>query len=661
MKKIFLILIIISVFVPAQDKYFIYFKDKGIEAGDKIAKTSNEYSEALSFLSEKSIERRIKNLGENNIISYEDLPLNEKYINQIENLGIKIIHKLKWFNSVSAILTEEQKNTISQLPFVASVEKVKKFIKKYEAEEIETVPKNQNENNITNFDYGFSFTQLQLSDIPVLHAKGIKGEGVLIGVLDSGFKWRTLEAFQHINIVAEKDFIFNDNNTENEPGDHPNQHNHGTTVLSVMGGFKQGSLIGASYGASFLLAKTEDIRSEKNIEEDNYAAALEWMENFGVAITTSSLGYSEFDAGENSYTYADMNGKTTIVTKAAELAFSRGVLTITSAGNEGNSPWRFITAPADGFNTIAVGAVNFNNNLASFSGRGPSSDGRIKPDVTAMGVSVLGASATGTNDYTTYNGTSLSAPIVSGTAALLLSVHKNLTNVQMRNILLLTAGNNLAPNNEIGYGLVSAKKAISFPNLSLINNKEFIIKSFIDDNGVKTNNVKFFISSDGHSYEEYLMNVSSDNFFTFTSELPPFTVGEKINFYFSYEDSLGNNKRHPENNNNFYILNYGKNEIIEKNPYIPNEYTLEQNYPNPFNNRTLIKFTTPEPAEAEIIIFNTIGEKIATVYKGTAKRGQNFAEWNGFNDNGIKTASGVYYYFLKISGKVLARKMIYLK
>lgn len=661
MKKIFLILIITSFFVSAQDKYFIYFKDKGVEAATQISKTSSEFSEAISKLSEKAIERRIKTLGENNIISFEDLPLNENYINQIENLGIKIIHKLKWFNAVSVYLTYEQFNIISQFPFVSSVEKVKKLIKKYEAEEIENVPKNKYENNITNFDYGSSYTQLQLSDIPVLHSKGIKGEGVLIGVLDSGFKWRTLEAFQHINIIAEKDFIFNDNNTENEPGDHPNQHNHGTTVLSVMGGFKNGSLIGASYGASFLLAKTEDIRTEKNIEEDNYAAALEWMENLGVDITTSSLGYSKFDAGQNSYVYADMNGKTTIVTKAAELAFSKGVLTITSAGNEGNTAWKYITAPADGFNTIAVGAVNANNVLASFSGRGPSSDGRIKPDVTAMGVSVVGANAVGSNDYTTYNGTSLSAPIVSGTAALLLSVHKNLTNVQARNILLNTSANSLTPNNEIGFGLVSAKKAVSFPILSLINNKEYIIKSIIDNNGVKTNNVKLFLSSDGYSYNEYLMNVSNDNIITYTSELPPFTIGEKINFYFSYEDSLGNQKRQPENNTNFYILNYGKNEIVEANPYIPNEYTLEQNYPNPFNNRTLIKFTTPEPADAELIIFNTIGEKVATIYKGNAKRGQNFAEWNGLNDNGIKTASGVYYYFLKISGQVLARKMIYLK
>lgn len=663
MFKIFLILIITTVSILAQDKYFIYFKDKGIESGS-ISKTSSEYNIALSLLSEKAIERRTKTLGENNIISFEDLPISSNYISQIESFNVKIINKLNWFNAVSVFLTGEQKKEISLLPFVSSIERVKKLINKNELTEVieDSNNKLQTGNNFnSNLDYGFSFNQLQLSEIPILHSKGIKGDGVLIGVLDSGFKWRTLQSLQNITVVAERDFIFNDNNTENETGDHPNQHNHGTIILSVMGGFKPGNLIGVSFGSSFLLAKTEDIRTEKNIEEDNYAAALEWMENFGVDITTSSLGYSEFDAGENSYSYADMNGKTTIVTKAAELAFSRGVLTITSAGNEGNSPWRFITAPADGFNTIAVGAVSFNNNVAAFSGRGPTSDGRIKPDVVAMGVSVLGASATSNNDYSTYNGTSLSAPIVSGTAALLLSVHNHLSNIQLRNILLNTSDNYNLPNNDRGYGLISAKKAISFPNINFSNNKEILHKTIIDLDGVKTNSVKFHYSSNGVFYEELNMNLSSIHYTTFTQELPQFTNGEKINFYFTYEDSLSVEKRNPENSNNIYILNYGKNEIVETNPYIPNEYSLEQNYPNPFNNRTLIKFTTPQQEEAEIILYNAIGEKVAIIYQGLAKKGQNFAEWNGFNDNGIKTASGVYYYFLKIGGQVLARKMILLK
>ena len=188
---------------------------------------------------------------------------------------------------------------------------------------------------------------------------------------------------------------------------------HGTYVFSILAGIVDSVLIGPAFNSSFILAKTEDIRSETHIEEDNYAAALIWMENLGVDITTSSLGYNIFDSGY-SYTYADMNGRTTIVTKAAELAFQRGVSTFTSAGNEGNNSWGYILAPADGFNTIAVGAVNDLGNVAGFSSHGPTYDGRIKPEVVAHGVNVYGAVSGTNNGYQFNNGTSAAAPIASG-------------------------------------------------------------------------------------------------------------------------------------------------------------------------------------------------------------------------------------------------------
>ena len=148
--------------------------------------------------------------------------------------------------------------------------------------------------NIFDFDYGPSFGQLQLSDIPAVHSKGITGEGVLLGLLDTGFNWKNHESLQDATVVAEYDFIFKDKSTANDSLDNPEQHNHGTLVFSIVGGFREGSLIGSAFGSDFILAKTEDIRSEKHIEEDNYAAALEWMESYGVDITSSSLGYSTF-------------------------------------------------------------------------------------------------------------------------------------------------------------------------------------------------------------------------------------------------------------------------------------------------------------------------------------------------------------------------------
>ena len=288
--------------------------------------------------------------------------------------------------------------------------------------------------NLFDFDYGPSFGQLQLSDVPAVHSKGITGEGVLLGLLDTGFNWKNHESLKDATVVAEYDFIFKDEITANDSLDNLRQHDHGTLVFSIAGGFKEGSLIGSAFGSDFILAKTEDIRSEKHIEEDNYAAALEWMESYGVDITSNSLGYSTFDPQEFSYTYSDMDGKTTIVTKAAELAFRRGVVTISSAGNEGALSWRYITAPADGINTLGIGAVDNSNQLASFSSRGPSFDGRIKPDVVTQGVGVYCAAAGNFSGYITASGTSVSAPIASGVAALLLSAYPHLKNTQVRSI-----------------------------------------------------------------------------------------------------------------------------------------------------------------------------------------------------------------------------------
>ncbi|MDH3269193.1 MAG: S8 family serine peptidase, partial [Ignavibacteria bacterium] len=484
MKKfIFLILIGFTSTGFSQSKYFIYFVDKGMDSSETLEKNSRIYNSALSLLSEKSIERRIKNMGEENIITFEDLPLYSDYILKIEQLGIKIENKLRWFNAATAYLNKKEKNKIANLSCVNRIEPVRNFV--FKSPELETPSSYFKQSSVLfDYDYGPSFDQLQLSDIPVVHSKGITGEDVLLGLLDTGFNWKNHESLKDATVVTEYDFVFKDSSTANDSLDNPNQHNHGTLVFSIVGGFKEGSLIGSAFGSEFILAKTEDIRNEKHIEEDNYTAALEWMESYGVDITSSSLGYSTFDSPEFSYNYSDMDGETTIVTKATELAFRRGVITITSAGNEGATSWRYILAPADGKNILAIGAVNNDNQVAAFSSRGPSYDGRIKPDVVTQGVSVYCANANDYSGYITASGTSVSAPIASGIASLLLSTYPHLINTQVRSIFFESADNNLSPDNERGYGLVSAVKAIEFPNLkasdgTYILNKMFIVKENI--------------------------------------------------------------------------------------------------------------------------------------------------------------------------------------
>ncbi|MBU1678293.1 MAG: S8 family serine peptidase, partial [Bacteroidetes bacterium] len=357
MKKIFFLLLIFLLTDAffSQSKYFIYFKDK---SGEKLEKKSQQYYEVMNTLSPRSIERRKKHLGED-IISIEDLPVNHNYIQVLEAKGCKIIHELKWLNAVSCYLTDLQKREIVNLNFVKSVESVRKLsVPKFEISDEGFNRLNKIHN--TNFDYGPSSAQIQLSDVQLLHNEGINGEGVIIGFLDAGFSYKTHPAFTQLTVLDEYDFVYSDDDVSND-GD----ASHGTAVLSLAAGFDEGELISPAFKSNYLLAKTEDIRTEKNIEEDNYAAGLEWMEAKGADIVSSSLGYSEFDSLQHSYTYKDMDGKTTVVARASNLAFQKGLVTVTSAGNEGNWPWRYITSPGDAINVITVGAVNSSNQIAS--------------------------------------------------------------------------------------------------------------------------------------------------------------------------------------------------------------------------------------------------------------------------------------------------------
>jgi serine protease AprX len=643
----------------AQNKYYIYFKDKGITSNQSLSKFSIEYQSALNILSERSIDRRIKNMGEDNIITYEDLPIQQSYIDIIASRGIKIENKLTWFNAVTAYLNEVQKNSLLQLSIVDKIEPVRVF--KFKREEI--IPTNylvKETSSQDQINYGSSFTQLNLSDIPQVHAKGITGNGIIIGILDSGFKWKEHESLVDANVIGEYDFIFKDSVTENQAGDRSDQHSHGTEVFSIIGGNKDSVLIGAAFNSSFVLAKTEDLRSESHLEEDNYAAALIWMESLGVDVTTSSVGYNIFDDSVFSYKYSDMNGKTTIVTKAAELAFQRGIVTIASAGNEGDDPWFHIIAPADGFNTIGVGAVTNNNVLANFSSRGPTADGRIKPEIVAQGVGVFFASTSGSNRYSSGNGTSYSTPIAAGVAALLLSAHPHLINSQARNILIETADNSSSPNNERGYGLISAAGAISFPNFQLVDDTYKLNKIFFSSSGVDIGSVKLNYTTNGKDYIS--QNMIFDGAMKFITEFPLLSDGQMVDFYFNYKDTLGNNVREP-NGNTTYKFKYGDLNIYHNlNVPVPYDFgILSQNYPNPFNNKTTIKFVASSVEPAEIIIMDAIGQKVKSLFNGLTKSGENIIQWDGFTDLGTSAASGVYVYILKIGGKEYGKKMIMLK
>ena len=639
--------------IYAQQKYMVYFKDKGMANQTSLQKTSQAYTEAVQSLSKRSIQRRIKHRGADNFVTFEDVPIHQPYISELENSGARIWNKLKWFNAVSLYADKDQIAKISSLPFVEKVEAVQTL--SYKKDKIEEQsPRSFEKTSINNtglaYDYGSSLGQYALSDIPQVHAKGITGDSVVIGILDSGFRWKLIESLVSRKVIAEYDFVFHDNNTANEAGDVGSQDSHGTSIFSLIGGYKEGKIVAPAFNASFILAKTEDIGSETHVEEDNYAAALQWMDSIGVDITTSSLGYNEFDPSTFSYAYSDMNGKTTVVTKAVELAFTQfGILTFTSAGNDGNSPWHYIGAPADGFNVIAVGSVSNSNIKAGSSSFGPSYDGRIKPEIVTQGVLdyVASVSGTSTSAYGTASGTSAAAPIAAGIAAQLLSLYPHLTNVQIRQILLATAGNAASPNNEIGYGLLSSLKAISYPNLKKVDQSYSINKCFVGENILSQSVVLHLVQ--GVQTVDLPMSIGQKG--VYSTNLPSYNEGDALEFYFTYSDSNLTSVREPA---------VGKFSLTSIKYETPKAYGLEQNYPNPFNPNTTIWYSIQNSRFVSLKVYDLLGDEVTTLVNEEKTPGSYHVEFQAKLGN-RQLASGVYFYVLKVGEKIEAKKMMLLK
>ncbi len=667
MKKIiFFYLLLVPAFLVAQNKYLIYFKDKAVPMSKTLNKKSIAYQQALQTLSAKCIRRREKVMG-NNIIMYADIPVKPDYINAVEKLGITIENKLNWFNAVSAYLSDSQLKEVTSLPFVEKVDPVK-TLSFSRSTSLEKITPAKTENISTDTLYGPSYTEMNLCDIPEVQAKGITGKGITIGILDDGFKWRQHESLVNQDVIAEYNFVFHDSSTSPQPGDIQSSGNHGTYVFSLIGGYKPGEIIGVAHDAKFILAKTEDDRSESHIEEDNYAAALEWMEGLGVDITTSSLGYSIFDDTTYSYTYQDMDGKTTICAKAVELAYQRGVVTVSAAGNDGENSWHYIETPGDGIHILTIGAVDSTNTLAPFSSRGPTYDGRIKPDIVAMGSNNYGASvANGFSAYGIGSGTSFATPIAAGVAALLLSAYPELTNAQVRDILRVTAGNNSAPDNNIGYGLVSAEKAVAYPNLyyDSTNNQYTLTKIFFPNNGIESQTAALHYSVNSSSFSNIIL--SYDGILKYSYKLPQIPIGELVEFYYSYKDTLGNIFNEPASGYfEFYSGNNMLNLIGDTSvPVFQN--VLGNCYPNPFtpygsqSHFIKIPFKSGAIQHAKLIIINSVGQIVKTLFDGQAQLGLNTILWDGRLSDGKMAASGVYFDILFLGSKNYNSKFVLLK
>ena len=449
-----LILLISSNVLTAQvEDAWVYFVDKPNKA--------TYLSNPLSMLTQRALDRRIRYAIP---IDDFDVPVEETYITAVENSsGITVKATSKWFNTVHVQGTKADIDALSLLQIngnqiVNSIQYANKNLSVSGKKSIvKAGPKPSNKLKLaTNFNYGQASNQINMLKGEILHLNNFTGAGMQIAVIDAGFpNVNTFSAFQRIRdnnqILGGYDYV-------NRNSNFYTGYYHGMSVLSTIAGYiysddgnATNDFIGTAPDASFYLFITEDYNNETPLEESLWVEAAEEADRLGVDVINTSLGYYEFDTTAYNYTYADMNGNTTFISKGAEMAFSRGMLIVNSAGNEGNNAWHYIVAPADAPSVLSIGAVDKDKIIASFSSYGPTSDGRVKPDVCAEGAGVYIINSVGS--IATSNGTSFSAPIMAGMAACLWQAFPEKNNAQLTQLIKESSHLYTTPTIQEGYGI----------------------------------------------------------------------------------------------------------------------------------------------------------------------------------------------------------------
>jgi len=437
-------------------KYVVYFKDKQGFNPFTLANPGQ-------FLSPRSVQRRIT---QNLPLDSTDLPVSLSYLDSLRLKGAVVLNPLRWLNGAIIDCPQNLIASLEQLPFVRNLNPLNS------RKNVDPSPRIRSKNGTQNLAYGDSFTQNNMIGIDSMHARGFHGEDKLIAVLDAGFQnVNNHIAFSHLftnhKIVGVRDLVARDGTVYED-------HWHGGAVLSNIAGFLPNKIIGGAYAASYYLIRTEDAATENEIECAYWAAGLELADSVGADILNSSLGYSTFDTHSLDYTISMLDGKTTIASKAASMAARKGIVVVCSAGNEGNnSSWGgWISSPSDADSILCVGSVNAGQIYSGFSGKGPTADGRFKPDVVAMGGGTTIANVSTNDAITTQNGTSFSAPVISGLVAGFWQAHPEMTAKQIITTIKNSGTNQQTPNNTIGWGLPNflraevqsgSKPVITFP------------------------------------------------------------------------------------------------------------------------------------------------------------------------------------------------------
>jgi len=430
---------------------WVFFADRGRE-GEALAAAIDERA---SELSPRALDRRKRVRGDRGLDA-RDLAPAPAQVAAVLGTGARLRSSSRWLNAISVEADDAMLAAISVLPAVAYLQPVARRKRAAPA-----IPRSGARSGLTaasdgaagDPEYGVAREQLDLLHIPSLHACGLTGAGVVVGIQDSGFSLQHA-ALMGVHVRGAHDFINDDDIVADEPGDPKGQHNHGTMMLSLLAGHDPGNYMGAAPGISVLLAKTEDSTVEAPFEEDRFVEGLEWIESMGADLFTSSLGYVDW------YTPEQFDGKTAVTTKAAVVAVEQGLIMFSSVGNAGPDPMTLI-APSDADGLIAVGAVDLAGVVAEFSSRGPTADGRIKPDIAAPGQDIWLADPNSQTEYGRGDGTSIATPLAAGAAALLLEAFPTLDPATMRALLRQSSSLAATPNNDLGWGLLDASLALA--------------------------------------------------------------------------------------------------------------------------------------------------------------------------------------------------------
>ncbi len=644
--------------------YRVFFVDKGI-VNDSI------YNSLKMNMLPEVLARRSKVLNEDKLVSFRDVEVNNLYLEKLKPLVEEIKVVSKWMNYCVILCEDDNIDEIEDFEFVKFIQKtrelmtVNNFDLDFAIKELSAYQMMSAFESDSTYVYGKSSMQNNVLNIDKVHSLGINGDGIKIGFIDSGYKYKEHQALKNAKVIAEYDFIQNDTNTSNEKFDVWNQHVHGTSVLSTVAGFLPGTFVGISPNSEFYLTKTESLEFERHIEEDRFGAAVEWLESKGVDIINASLGYETFDTLEVSYTKDLFDGNTAISSRYANLAAELGVVFVFANVNKGPAP-KTAYAPADADSVIAVGALYPDGKtVAEFSSRGPNAKDMMKPDVATIGSGVTVVAPYTDTTYIVSGGTSFASPIIAGSAALIMSVFPEIKPYQLKQILYRNSNNNESPNNDVGRGVPDIYKALTDFDIliaPIFTQLSFDFLRVYSNIIFKGNNIsaKLYLKFDDlYGFKEFQMVNIQDNLFVADIGLENFKSKSAIGYIVAQSSS---HKRRMPFYENKYIEIHKDSTIKRFNidaEELPISLKSKDNivvYPSILSNKNghlSINCGFYNSGNTELKIFNSIGNQI-------------YQKSFDYEPEGIKNVSidvsslsiGIYHIFCFRNNEILKSKFI---